>query len=120
MKVTLATGGEINITEADRRLPCELCCVVGYSGGLYLLTDEKHESGHHVRGNTGEEIELDVIAICCEYAVDDVSDIADNYSIDIAGMDDDDAREAVLDYLNENTTVVDSDCSGQIIYCTAF
>lgn len=51
MKVTLATGGEINITEADRRLPCELCCVVGYSGGLYLLTDEKHESGHHVRGN---------------------------------------------------------------------
>lgn len=50
-----------------------------------------------IEDDTGEEIELDVIAICCEYAVDDVSDIADNYS--------DRHRR---------------DCSGQIIYCTAF
>lgn len=70
--------------------------------------------------DTGEEIELDVIAICCDYSVDDVADIASNYSIDIAGLDDDDARDAVLEYLNENTTVIDHDCNGQILYCSAF
>lgn len=68
----------------------------------------------------GEEMELDVIAICCDYSVDDVADIARNYGIDIAGLDDDEARDAVLEYLNENTTVVDPDCNGQILYCTAF
>ena len=32
-----------------------------------------------------EEIELDVIALCCDYSVDSVEDIASNYSIDIEG-----------------------------------
>jgi|688.fasta_scaffold03608_13 hypothetical protein len=70
--------------------------------------------------DTGEEIELDVIALCCDYSVDSVEDIASSYSIDIEGMDDDEAREAVLDYLNDNTTVIDEDCNGQILYCSAF
>ena len=35
--------------------------------------------------DTGEEIELDVIALCCDYSVDTVEDIASNYSIDIEG-----------------------------------
>jgi hypothetical protein len=70
--------------------------------------------------DTGEEMELDVIALCCDYSVDSVADIASNYSIDIDGLDDDEAREAVLEYLQENTTVVDEDCNGQILYCSAF
>lgn len=68
----------------------------------------------------GEEMELDVIALCCDYSVDSVADIASNYSIDIAGMDDDEARSAVLEYLRDNTHVVDEDCNGQILYCSAF
>ena len=70
--------------------------------------------------DTGEEMELDVIALCCDYSVDSVADIASNYSIDIADMDDDEAREAVLEYLNDNTHVVDEDCNGSILYCSAF
>ena len=70
--------------------------------------------------DTGEEMELDVIAICCDYSVDSVADIASNYSIDIEGMDDDEARDAVLEYLQDNTTVIDEDCNGQIVYCSAF
>jgi hypothetical protein len=70
--------------------------------------------------DTGEEMELDVIALCCDYSVDSVADIASNYSIDIDGLDDDEAREAVLEYLQDNTQVVDEDCNGQILYCSAF
>ena len=68
----------------------------------------------------GEEMELDVIALCCDYSVDSVADIASNYSIDIDGLDDDEARNAVLEYLNDHTSVIDEDCNGQILYCSAF
>jgi hypothetical protein len=163
-----------------------------------------------LENDTGEELELDVIAICCDYSVDTVEDIASNYSIDIEGkpryiagwnmpgympdsdhaefdneddaleyikesakaaiddiitgadsddtmadekersieewetdkngefgqtigklhywisrdgnfpIDEDDARDAVVEYLNENTIVVDDDCEGKILYCSAF
>jgi len=73
-----------------------------------------------VEEDIGEEFELDVIALCCDYSVDSVSDIACNYGIDIEGMDDDEARDAVLDYLNEKTIVIDPDCVGNILYCSAF
>ena len=33
--------------------------------------------------STGEEIELDVVAICCDYSEDTVTDIARNYLIDL-------------------------------------
>ena len=67
-----------------------------------------------------EDIELDVIALCCDYSVDTVDDIANNYSIDIEELDEDEARDAVLEYLNENTSVIDSDCDRKILYCSAF
>ena len=70
--------------------------------------------------DSGEEMELDVIALCCDYSVDSVADIASNYSIDIDGMEDGEARSAVLEYLQENTSVIDEDCNGQILYCSAF
>lgn len=44
--------------------------------------------------DTGEEIELDVIAICCEYSEDHLSDIKANYNIES------------LDELRDNTQVV--------------
>ena len=73
-----------------------------------------------VEEDTGDEIELDVIAICCEYSVDSVEDIASNYSIDIEDMDEDEAKAAVIEYLNDNTMVIDDDCNGQILYCSTF
>lgn len=67
----------------------------------------------------GQETELDVVGLCCEYAVDTVEGIAANYDVDIEGMDEDEAKEAVLEYLNENTQVC-GECDAGIVYCTAF
>jgi hypothetical protein len=61
---------------------------------------------------TGQEIELDVIAICCEYSEDNPDDIITNYSIDVEGMDDDEKIEAVRDYLEAHTTLVGETATG--------
>jgi len=65
---------------------------------------------------TGQEIELDVIALCCDYTEDTLENIAENYGIDLDGVDDDDTAQAVMDYLCDNTTVVGQTSSGSIIY----
>jgi hypothetical protein len=64
----------------------------------------------------GSEIELDVVAICCDYTEDDAVSIAGNYDIDITDMDEDEALEAVHDYLNNNTSVVGTTSNGSIVY----
>lgn len=84
---------------------------------LFEYLEEYEES-------TGEEIELDVIALCCDYSVDSVADIASNYDIDLSDCEDDEERKAaVLDYLQDNTQVC-GDYEGNdghhIVYCSAF
>jgi hypothetical protein len=66
--------------------------------------------------STGQELELDVVAICCDYATDNWESIAENYSIDLSGLDDEEEKqEAVIEYLNENTIVLgQTDC--EIVY----
>jgi hypothetical protein len=66
--------------------------------------------------DTGEEIELDVIAICCDFAEDDAQDIAQNYSIDIEGLDDEEVCDAVRKYLEENTIIVGEPSEGLFVY----
>jgi hypothetical protein len=59
-----------------------------------------------VEDATGESIELDVIALCCDYNEDKWLDVAKNYSIDVSHCEDDDEmRETILDYLNDHTSV---------------
>jgi hypothetical protein len=71
--------------------------------------------------DTGEELELDVIALCCDYSADTVEEIASNYSIDLSDCDtDEDRLEAVLAYLNDNTQVCGVTDTGTIVYCSAF
>jgi hypothetical protein len=70
--------------------------------GLAVLFDYFEE----LEESMGEEIELDVIAICCDYTEDNFSDIASNYSIDLEGLEGEERIEAVVDYLNDHTTVV--------------
>lgn len=66
---------------------------------------------------TGQEIELDVIAICCEYTEDTAEEIARNYSIDLDDCEDEDDKiEAVRDYLSENTTLVGEPLPGTFLY----
>jgi hypothetical protein len=61
---------------------------------------------------TGQEIELDVVAICCEYSEDNPDDIIANYRIDVEGMDEDEKIDAVRDYLNDNTMLVGETATG--------
>jgi len=54
-----------------------------------------------------ENMELDVIAICCDFNEDDFESIANNYGIDIEDCEDEDEKkQTVEDYLNEHTFLV--------------
>lgn len=58
------------------------------------------------------DMELDVIALCCDYSEDTPEAIAENYSIDTEDMDEDEILEAVRDYLSDNTTVIGETSTG--------
>lgn len=76
--------------------------------GLSVLFDylEDYEE------QTGEKLELDVIALCCDYCEECYEGIARNYSIDIEDMDEDEILEAVRDYLQAYTTLVGETSTG--------
>lgn len=82
----------------------------GYDG-LRIIFDylEAYEQ------DTGEEIELDVIAICCDYNMLSIEDIIKEYRIDVSDVDADDVEEFVLDYLNDNTTVL-GQCADYVVF----
>ena len=67
--------------------------------------------------STDEEIELDVIALCCEFNEDSVEDIIASYGIDVSEAVDDSEREVVRDYLNEHTCLVGETKDG-FVYAT--
>jgi hypothetical protein len=77
--------------------------------GLEILFDYLEQ----IEDEIGEEIELDVIAICCDYAEESLSNIVDYYSINLEGEDD--HEQAVRDYL-ENATNVVGFVNDKIIY----
>jgi hypothetical protein len=58
------------------------------------------------------DMELDVIALCCDYCEDTLEDIIHSYSIDVEDMDEDDTAEAVRSFLNENTVLVGETVNG--------
>jgi hypothetical protein len=68
-------------------------------GALFDYFEEYEES-------TGEQIELDVVAICCEYAESSLSEIADNYSINLEGLEGEARIEAVVKFMENHTTIV--------------
>jgi len=81
--------------------------------GLEMLFDylEQYEE------DAGQEIELDVIAFCCEYDENHWEDVAKNYSIDLPDCDDEDEKiEAVREYLEYNTTLIGETVAGTFIY----
>ena len=60
--------------------------------------------------DTGEEIELDVIAICCDFSEDSPENIRDHY-----GIDGDDEAE-VIATLEDNGAYVGRTSHGTLIY----
>lgn len=79
---------------------------------LSLLFDYMEQ----IEDSIGEEIELDVIAICCEYSENTLLEIAANYwdreSCDNIPHDEDDFRDTIRDYLEANTTIVGETATG--------
>lgn len=61
-----------------------------------------------VEQDTGVEIDLDVIAICCDYTVSTLKEVRDAYDLD-EDVD-------VLEYLMDNTVVVEELDDGRILY----
>ena len=47
-----------------------------------------------------EQTELDVIGLCCDFAEGTAQEIASSYNVDIEGMDDEAARDEVVDMLD--------------------
>jgi hypothetical protein len=59
------------------------------------------------------DMELDVIAICCDYCEETPEEIANNYwDRDSVPDDEDELRDQVRDYLEANTTIVGETPSG--------
>lgn len=70
--------------------------------------------------STGEPVELDVIGICCDYYEASWQDIARDYSIDLSEYADYDYSaklDAVLDYLNDHTSVLGETSDGIVFQC---
>jgi hypothetical protein len=81
--------------------------------GLQMIFDylEEYES------STGEEVELDVIAICCDYDENHWEDVAANYLIDLSDHEDEEDKiSAVREYLEENTSLVGEPLEGFFVY----
>jgi hypothetical protein len=62
------------------------------------------------------DAELDVVAICCEYAENTPETIAQDYSINIEGLEESEILDIVTDYLNENTSIIGTTDNGSIVY----
>ena len=85
------------------------------NGGLSVLWDylEQYEE------DTGEDIELDVVALCCDYCQMSFEDVARDYGVDVSERYDqggDNIAEIITDYLNENTSVVGEVGDDEIIF----
>lgn len=80
--------------------------------GLGVLWDylEEYEE------STGQELELDVIALCCDFSEDSTENIAAAYDIDLTDCEDEDEQhEAVKEYLEDQGAFV-GEVSGGFVY----
>lgn len=55
--------------------------------------------------DTGETIELDVVALCCEYYESSIEELIKDYNIDVSNADDDEIELIVKEYLQESTSL---------------
>ena len=79
--------------------------------GLGLLFDYLTELEH-----CEEEYELDVVALCCDFAEDTPLDIAENYSIElpnVEGLDDETAHYAISTVVSDHLG-----CEGVLVGAT--
>lgn len=78
-------------------------------GILYAYFEQYEE-------DTGESVELDVIAICCDFSEDSYENIADQYGIELdVNENEDEIKQQVIDYLQDQGAYVGESING-IIY----
>jgi hypothetical protein len=65
--------------------------------------------------DSGQDVELDVIALCCDFAESDWESIASENEIDLSDCDEDESINAVREYL-ETVTVVIGESDGLFVY----
>lgn len=85
--------------------------------GMAMLLDwfEQYEQ------DTGEEIELDVIAICCEYTESHYTDIIGDYQTDICDhvgeyATEEESIEYIRNWLNDNTMLIGEPSEGVFLF----
>ena len=75
-------------------------------GALFEYLEEYEDS-------TGEQVELDIIALCCEYSeYEDLEEYLKDYGTDINKKDyddDDDFKDAVIEEIQDKTTFIKID-----------
>lgn len=84
---------------------------------LHVLYDYLTE----VEESIGEELELDVIALCCEYTEQTADEVIECYPVDfeadeLAKMTDEEKFDLVFDYLSNNTTCCGTTNAGAFVY----
>lgn len=66
--------------------------------------------------DTGEELELDIIAICCDFSEATWDQIASDHDIDLSDCEDDEEKEAaVIEYLEDEGQFI-GETSSSIVY----
>ena len=84
-------------------------------GGFEVLFDYLEELEIAI----GEELELDVISLCGDFAESIIDDLIREHDIDISDCDTDDAeaiKETVVEYMEQNTTVCGVTSTGSVVY----
>lgn len=86
---------------ADMLMKCE---AFGTDEDAYSLCYSMAQYLEEYEEETGEELELDPIAIRCGYRAITLDEVAEQYSGDFEGMGDED----LLEYLQDNTIVIET------------
>ena len=93
----------------------------------FRAADRSNQFSYHALGmlfdyfdDVDPDHELDVIAICCAFSEDMPAYIADQYDVDVDGLDDGEVLDAVLEYLGEKTQVIGVTDAGAVVYNSEF
>jgi hypothetical protein len=66
--------------------------------------------------DTNEEMELDVIALCCDFSEMHYTEILRQYNIDFDDVEDDALDDAIQAYLEQNTWLLGKTDSGNYVF----
>jgi len=71
--------------------------------GMEILFNHIEENSN----DTGKDIELDVVALCCDYSESNAGDIISDYNLEFdARMTEDELNNIAREYLEENTYIL--------------